>query len=250
MQIALLRPEVDMPSVYRLTVYYRCKCTPDKYLRDEETDEYYSLLHYSRFYFSGFAEGEKYIRELTDPQDAFLPNNSIVRMLVERIPLDKPRSVKPLEWRAYDNAGRLVDQSVYKMTNEQITPAYARHYLGRKLEEIRFQPGDIVEVMDKDEENRPTRVTSRRLSPHRSPPSRCGRRSKRMLKVTMMILTRNVKFFPAISILPDMTATAISLSTAKAMPNPIEYLRLRCRRPTRLSKHWPMKPGNERKISK
>ncbi|MCM1005575.1 MAG: hypothetical protein NC402_04685 [Prevotella sp.] len=163
MEIAQRRPQVEALSVYRLTEYYQHSGTAEGYLQDDETEEYYALLLKSYTYFSSFEEAERSIAEKVEFLKKY-PNAASVQMiLVERIALDRPGFPQPMEWRMYDKDGRLLDRSVYTATDHSTEPPYAYYYLGRKPEEIRFKPGDIVEVMGREDENSPTRVTLARV---------------------------------------------------------------------------------------
>lgn len=163
MEIAQRRPQVETPSVYRLSEYYQHSDTADGYLHDDETEEYYALLLKSYTYFSSFEEAERSIAEKVEFLKKFPNAASIQMILVERIALDRPGFPTPMEWRMYDKEGRLLDRSVYTATDHSDELPYAHYYLGRKPEEIRFKPGDIVEVMEREDENSLTRVTLARV---------------------------------------------------------------------------------------
>lgn len=67
--------------------------------------------------------------------------------IIERIPINLPlEDGGQLEWWLYDRTGNEIDKSVcaWEIKDE---PSFQDVYLGRKPEGIRFQMGEIVEII-------------------------------------------------------------------------------------------------------
>ena len=145
--LAINKPEITTPTVYKLIVY-----TFDKnfkhYRKNSKTGDWYlNLSTIENLYTSKESAETVLLSYIKSHEDRWC---RIHHALIRRIYLDEPiNGGGTVEWWLYDNTGIEVDHSV---CSDIVTDEMNIHdvFFGRKPDEIRFRPGDIVEYIGLD----------------------------------------------------------------------------------------------------
>lgn len=127
------QPSLEGNWLYRLT---------HETLRDNyEYPEF--RIHPTRYMFYSFDEAEKYMREKL----AFLnERNDTYRFLIEQIPIGERENETGAAW-VYSHEGKIIDISTTIIKDGEYPQSC---FFGRSKERIRFQEGDIVEIVEGD----------------------------------------------------------------------------------------------------
>lgn len=99
-------------------------------------------IHNIRYTFLSLQEAEKYMRERLIPENE---RYDTYRFLVEQVPIGEAENLIGAAW-VYDKDGSLVETSTTSCKGDFPDSSF----FGRSKEYIRFQEGDIVEVVDGD----------------------------------------------------------------------------------------------------
>lgn len=145
MRIARQRPAMPEKSVYQLTVYVRE--TDAEYDKNEVGEWVLPIFPTVEGLYSSRKEAEKALVGVPLSLTAF---ETVHSAIIERFPLDKEPGAQWIEWWLYDADGNEVDRSVCSAFHCEDKKTTAGKYMGRYEEEIRFQKGEIVEIIGFD----------------------------------------------------------------------------------------------------
>lgn len=126
------QPSLEGDWVYRLT--------HSTLWGDYEYPEF--RIHNIRYLFLSLKEAEKYIRERLVPETE---RYDTYRFLIEQVPIGDAENLIGAAW-VYDKEGSLVETATTVCKGEYPYSSF----FGRSKERIRFQEGDIVEVVNGD----------------------------------------------------------------------------------------------------
>ena len=142
------RPKITGDSIYKLTVREHRKDVKG-YEKDSETKDWYYPISLQINWYTSKQEAEKYLHDFIKGERKN-HRNKIHSAVIERIPANITlEDGGQLEWWFYNSAGEEIDRSACAWEiNKRLS--LRNVYLGRKPEEIRFEMGDIVEIIQDD----------------------------------------------------------------------------------------------------
>ena len=140
------RPFIDVPSFYKLEITtYRNDIKGYHKSRGENYWSFPVSTDYN-FYSSKEKAEEIYRQYIKNIGEFYKPHSA----LIKRIALDRPwDDSSRLAWWLYDSEGNEIDHSIC-VTQCQRLEDIQDYYFGRRDNEIRFKPGDIVEILGHD----------------------------------------------------------------------------------------------------
>lgn len=141
------KPEITLPTVYKLIIYSFDKDVKH-YHKNCKTEEWYLTLSTVQNLYSSKESAENaLISYINSSEDGW---GQIHHALIQRILLDeKVNEGGTTQWWLYDSTGTEIDHSLCSdIVTDEMTVYDV--FFGRKPNEIRFKPGDIVEYMDVD----------------------------------------------------------------------------------------------------
>ena len=145
--LAATRQEINSPSICRLIVRTYDK-EIKRYRKWRGKDDYYFDIATRSNLYSSKDKAESALSKVISEAEQF--NHAVHSAIIERIPVDiHLEEGGQLEWWLYDCCGTEIDRSVCTWENgEELSLRDV--YFGRTPEQIRFQKGDIVEVVQGD----------------------------------------------------------------------------------------------------
>ena len=147
-RLAENRSVIKGASIYKLTVR-EINNNVSSYTRDSKTGDWFYEINRESNWYTTKEKAVKFLRKYIKEAEAHYYKR-IHSAVIERIPANIPvENGGQLEWWLYDSAGCEIDHSVcaWELNND---PKFQDAYLGRKQEEIRFDRGDIVEIIHDD----------------------------------------------------------------------------------------------------
>ena len=144
-KLATTRKPIKDDSIYKLTIR-ELDNNVLGFIKEKETDDWgYEISCEYNWYTTKEKATEYMIKYIHEKDSRY--RKRIHSALIERIPANIPvEDGGQLEWWFYDQCGKEIDRSVctWELKDE---PSPASIYYGRKLQEIRFQMEEIVEII-------------------------------------------------------------------------------------------------------
>ena len=146
--LASNRPEITGDSIYKLTVREYRKDVKG-YEKDPETKDWCYPISLQSSWYTSKKKAERHLYDFIKGEGK-THRNRIHSFIIERVSANIPlEDSGELEWWFYNSAGEEIDRSVCAWEIKK-SPSFQNVYLGRKPEEIRFEMGDIVEIIQDD----------------------------------------------------------------------------------------------------
>lgn len=147
-RLAENRPVIKGASIYKLTVR-EINNNVSGYTRDSKTGDWFYEINRELNWYTMKDKAVKFLKKYIKEAETHYYKR-IHSAVIERIPTNIPvEDGGQLEWWLYDSTGREIDHSVcaWELNDE---PKLQDNYFGRKPDEIRFKPGDIIEIIHED----------------------------------------------------------------------------------------------------
>lgn len=142
-QLAKRKIEIDMPSIFRLTIY-EYKKDISTYRKTNKTGIWRCPVYSCSGEFSSKENAQSVLKKHVAGN-----KDNIQSALIERQPIDVGLiSDAPIEWWLFDKNGDEVDKSAISVYHQEDRNNPDGIYFGREAQDIRFQPGDIVEIIN------------------------------------------------------------------------------------------------------
>lgn len=144
-KLATNRPSITADSIYKLTIR-ELENEATGYMKETETDDWSFEIGSEYNWYTTKNKAVEYMIKYIQEKDSHY-RKRIHSALIERIPANIPvEDGGQLEWWLYDKNGKEIDRSVctWELLEE---PSPASIYYGREPREIRFQMGEIVEII-------------------------------------------------------------------------------------------------------